>query len=174
MTTYILKFTKAKQTAVFLLSFFADVNIYPIILGVRVSGDCHRSTNTIKRSGSNVSAAFKGRPLAPPLHDHALRLQLVAPFLFPRAFPVDAQAHVPLGLQRQQLLEQLLHVAVGFGRRLGEGALPGGGLGLPRLRLHLPLGRLVALVAHEHDGNGFHAAFDGQDLQRSNKFKQAL
>lgn len=100
------------------------------------------------------------------LHDAALPLQLVGSFLFSRALPVDAQAHVPLLLQGQQLLEQLLHVGVRLGRRLHEGALPGGGLSLALLRLHLTLGRLIAFVAHEHDGNGLHGAFDGQNLQR--------
>lgn len=107
-------------------------------------------------------------PQSPPLalHDAALPLQLVGSFLFPRALAVDAQTHVPLLLQGQQLLEQLLHVGVRLGRCLHEGTLPGGGLSLALLRLHLALGRLVTFVAHEHDGNGLHGAFDGQNLQR--------
>lgn len=102
-------------------------------------------------------------PLA--LHDAALPLQLVGSFLFSRALAVDAQAHVPLLLQGQQLLEQFLHVGVRLGRRLHEGTLPGGGLSLALLRLQLTLGRLIAFVAHEHDGNGLHGAFDGQNLE---------
>ncbi len=111
----------------------------------------------------HISTVSPPPPLA--LHDAALPLQLVGSFLFSRALAVDAQAHVPLLLQGQQLLEQFLHVGVRLGRRLHEGTLPGGGLSLALLRLHLTLGRLVTFVAHEHDGNGLHGAFDGQDLE---------
>lgn len=99
------------------------------------------------------------------LHNAALPLQLVSSLLFPRALAVDAQAHVPLLLQGQQLLEQFLHVGVRLGRRLHEGTLPGGGLSLALLCLHLALSHLVTLVAHQHDGNGLHGAFDGHNLQ---------
>lgn len=98
------------------------------------------------------------------LHDTALSLQLVSSFLFSRPFPVDAQAHVPLLLQGQQLLEQFLDVGVRLGRRLHEGTLPGGRLSLTFLHLHLTLSCFIAFVAHKHDGNGFHAAFNGQNL----------
>lgn len=98
------------------------------------------------------------------LHDAALPLQLVSSFLFSRALPVDAQAHVPLLLQSQQLLEQFLHIGVHLGGRLHEGTFPGTGLSLALLRVHLTLGRLITLVAHEHDGNGLHVALDGYNL----------
>lgn len=102
-----------------------------------------------RRRASSSVAVFTASPLQlQPLHDAALGLQLVGSFLFPRAFPVDAQAHVPLLLQCQQLLEQFLHVGVRLSRRLHEGTLPGVGLGLALLRLDLALSRLVALVAH--------------------------
>lgn len=118
---------------------------------------------------TSSSAVSTASPLPPPpfaLHDATLPLQLVGSLLFSRSFAVDAQAHVPLLLQGQQLLEQFLHVGVHLGRRLHEGTLPGCGLSLTLLRLHLALGRLVALVAHEHDGNGLYTALDGQNLER--------
>jgi len=120
-----------------------------------------------RRAGSSVVESTAS-PLQPPLalHDAALPLQLVGSFLFSRSFPVDAQAHVPLLLQRQQLLKQFFHIRVCLGRRLHEGGLPGGGLSLAILRLHLTLARLIALVAYKHDGNGLHTALNRQNLQR--------
>lgn len=117
---------------------------------------------------SYLLCCFHISTVSPPplaLHDAALPLQLVGSFLFSRTLAVDAQAHVPLLLQGQQLLEQFLHVGVRLGRRLHEGTLPGGGLSLALLRLHLTLCRLVTFVAHKHDGNGLHGAFDSQDLE---------
>lgn len=78
-------------------------------------------------------------------------------------FAVDVQTHVPLLLQVEQLLEQLGDVVVGFSRGLHESALPGLGLGLSIICLHLPLS-LVALVAHKHDGDVLHVALDSEDL----------
>lgn len=105
-------------------------------------------------------------PPPPPLvlHHAAFPLQSLGAGLLPRALAVDVEAHVSLLVQVEELLEELGDVVVGLGRRLHEGALPLVGLGFPVLGFHLPVG-LVALVAHEHDGNGINVAFDGQDLQ---------
>lgn len=92
--------------------------------------------------------------LQPPvLHDAALPFQLFGSFLFSRALAVNAQAHVPLLLQGQQLLKQFLNVGVRLGRCLHEGTLPGGGLSLGVLPLHLTLSRLVTFITHKHYGN---------------------
>lgn len=115
-------------------------------------------------ASSAVSTSPQRVRRLPSLHDAALPLHLVGSFLFCRALAVDAQAHVPLLLQGQQILKQFLYIGVRLGRRLHEGTLPGGGLSLGLLPLHLALGRLVAFVAHKHDGNGLHCPFDGQDL----------
>lgn len=103
-------------------------------------------------------------PLPLVLHHAAFPLQSLGAGLLPRALAVDVEAHVSLLVQVEELLEELGDVVVGLGRRLHEGALPLVGLGFPVLGFHLPVG-LVALVAHEHDGNGVNVAFDGQDLQ---------
>ncbi len=107
-------------------------------------------------------------PPPPPLldlHHAAFALQSLGAGLLPRALAVDVEAHVPLLVQVEELLEELGDVVVGLGRRLHEGALPLVGLGFPVLGLHLPLG-LIALVAHKHDGNGLDVALYGQDLQK--------
>lgn len=100
------------------------------------------------------------------LHYAAFALQSLGTGLLPRALAVDVEAHVPLLVQVEELLEELGYVMVGLGRRLHEGALPLVSLGFPILGLHLSLG-LIALVAHKHDGDGLNIALYGQDLQRS-------
>lgn len=100
------------------------------------------------------------------LHEAAFALQSLGTGLLPRALAVDVEAHVPLLVQVEQLLEELCDVVVGFGRGLHEGALPLLGLGLAVLGLHFPLG-LVALVAHQHDRDGLDVTLDGQNLQKT-------
>jgi len=99
------------------------------------------------------------------LHHAAFSLQSLGAGLLPRALPVNVEAHVPLLVQVQELLEELRDVVVGLGRRLHEGALPLVGLGFSVLGLHLPKG-LIALVPHEHDGDGLNVSLYGQHLQR--------
>lgn len=64
---------------------------------------------------------------------------------------VQLQRHISVLLHVEELLEQLLHVVVGLGRRLHEIALPRLRLRLPVRALHLPGVALVALVPHQHD-----------------------
>jgi hypothetical protein len=45
-------------------------------------------------------------------HERALALDAVSPLLLAGAFAVHAEADAPARLERQQLLEQLLHVVV--------------------------------------------------------------
>lgn len=96
-------------------------------------------------------------------HEAALPLDFVCPLLLVGPLAVDVEAHVPPLLQVEQLLEELLDIVVHLGRGLHEGALPLLGHGLALFRLHLAL-RLVALVAHQHDGDALHAALDLHDL----------
>lgn len=57
-------------------------------------------------------------------------------------------------LHVEQLLEQLGDIVIGFGRCLHEGYAPGGRLRLPlHLRHFTQLGALIALIAHQHNGN---------------------
>lgn len=104
----------------------------------------------------------------PPLldsHQAAFALQSLCAGLLSGTFTVNVEAHVPLLVQVEELLEELGDVVIGFGWCLHKGALPLVGLSLPVLGLHLSLG-LVTLVSHKHYRNRLNVAFYGQNLQR--------
>lgn len=109
-------------------------------------------------------------PLLLALHHTAFALQSLCTGLLPRALAVDVEAHVPLLVQIEELLEELCDIVVGLGGCLHEGALPAVGLVLPILGFHLAMG-FITLVSHKHNGDGLHVAFYGQDLQKKCKKK---
>lgn len=87
------------------------------------------------------------------LHERALLPDLLCAFELGLPLRVELQGDVAVLLHVEKLLEQLLDVVVGLGRRLHEVAAPRLGLGLALRHRHLPVLRLVALVAHQHDGD---------------------
>lgn len=92
-------------------------------------------------------------------HNDTLPLEFLCPLLLLGFLAVDLQADRPALLQIQQFLEELLHVVIRLGRGFHEAALPPLGLGLAVTGLHLSQ-RVVALVAHQHDGDALHVPLD--------------
>lgn len=80
------------------------------------------------------------------LHERTLLPYLTAA----HRFLLGLQRYVPILLQVEQLLKQLLDVVVSLGRCLHEMTAPPSSLGVAFFSRHLSGVVLVALVAHQH------------------------
>lgn len=103
---------------------------------------------------------FEGWIQSALLHEDAFTLQFLLALLRPGLLGVQLQTHGPLLLHVEQLLKELLDVAVGLGRRLHEGASPSLGLVQSGRVVHLASLGFVTLVADEHHRNAFQIALD--------------